>query len=1079
MRMKIILSIAVIVGGMAVNAANFYVKSGETRTVSVAGGLSGDNISHRVYVEDGGIVKLTNPPTTGEATLYNFIICSNGTVTVDVTDCAGRAVRLAHGVRALGELKIVGANEISFGRSYPRGTTGLSVFDCPKVTFYEANEADGGGTGLNCSGKVKFDAPVTLVSLPCNDGTTYEISSGIEVALCGSRVFGDLDIYELGDFDTIILDSEAFRPGSLLKVAAGRTLAVKPCYVSEDLLWIGKKGNITNNVELLGEESTLSFRSTGDMAFYGNIGGRGRIIDEFSGTASIASTLVGDISLNGCVEATRTGYEFVFEGGSFDGANITATAVDGAHISFKPQDGTCSLSGIGKNVSIEAGAEACVNASVLPEGAAIAATGGTVNLELDLMSWTNQVGVTLWLDPNDAASLHLLEDPSGKRQEFEDYNVVEKWWDCRLDEAGDRYAYNNRAYLNGSWTGGLSYVYPRFVPAGGDGPNGLAYLYTSKNISSSAGRLYLFDDALTTGSGSADTAKNSAKFTIMVFGSQYGGGTAMIGGIDSPFLRAGDGKTATKDTGILKDDTHPVWLDGERITDPTTTGFSGGWQIVSLQNGNDAALFLGWRNQYSNYAGGQQYGEIIFLDEIPSDEVRKRIEYYLAVKWGLDGQLKSSSENATLKVTAQGEGSLSVIDGSTLELSGAFAGSIKLNGSDLVIVDNAIPKADELPKQGQVAWFDPDSAETVILASEPTKSNLICGIYDREPSRRSGTGRMLYIAEPNGVTATGKDRCPYLHEGDWSLPFAPIRHWIDNNDLYNDTAGNALRLRLASNRQGSDSDGALKVRTVILVQNSERGGGTPILGNYSGETGVTRTTPTPGAALWQSSANDALKNAKVYVNGKQSLDPLSSSGFGGRPEVLSIETASDYSVSSFGYYGNSENRAQGEIFGEILLYSRVLSVPERESIEAYLQRKWLGTIRDGYSDIRESMAIGGGRVTAPTLAALPKMDSGEAAIASDVLNFTLVGGANSHLANPVNLGNATLMLPEATTVAVTLTARPEYGVYRLVTANSVVAERLDLEVAGDVKRIRTRLVRDGSGIALSVEPLMTAIFVRL
>ena len=60
----------------------------------------------------------------------------------------------------------------------------------------------------------------------------------------------------------------------------------------------------------------------------------------------------------------------------------------------------------------------------------------------------------------------------------------------------------------------------------------------------------------------------------------------------------------------------------------------------------------------------------------------------------------------------------------------------------------------------------------------------------------------------------------------------------------------------------------------------------------------------------------------------------------------------------------------------------------------------------------------------------------------------------------------------------TLTERPEYGVYRLVTANSVVAERLDLEVTGDVKRIRTRLVRDGSGIALGVEPLMTAIFVR-
>lgn len=201
------------IAGMAANAANYYVGAGETRTVSVGGGLSGDNISHRVYVEDGGTVKLSNPPGSGEATLYNYIICSNGTVTVDATACAGaNAVRLAHGVRALGELKIVGVSEIRFGRQCARGESNLSVFDCPKVTFYEAD-----GTTPISNGKVVFDAPATLVQLPQNNReTSYEIASGIEIALAGNCVFGDRDVYELGDFDAIILEPGAFCTGAML-----------------------------------------------------------------------------------------------------------------------------------------------------------------------------------------------------------------------------------------------------------------------------------------------------------------------------------------------------------------------------------------------------------------------------------------------------------------------------------------------------------------------------------------------------------------------------------------------------------------------------------------------------------------------------------------------------------------------------------------------------------------------------------------------------------------------------------------------------------------------------------------------
>ena len=1058
----------------ALMASNYYVGTGETRTVNVSGGLSGDNISHRIYIADGGTLKMTNPPSSGAATLYQYVISSNGVCTIDVSDCAGHDIRFAHGIRAKGELRIVGANTVHLGRTRNAGEAHLSIYDIPRVTFVEAD-----GVTEYASGRVIVDQTSTLVTMPTTAGTEWSIADGVEVGLAGEPLFGLSDDYTLGNYDVILMNPAAFKTGATLHVRSGRSLALKPCAINADLSWNAATPGwtVTNNVALGGGGARLSLRSTVTFGLAGNIIGSGDIVEEYSGTPTLDIPLVGNFSFAGRVMTQRANYTLRLVGGSAEGANLQFRAADGSSIYFLPNSGTCTVGGVATNVHVNATSGCVVNADIAPGGATVHAAGGTLNLGLDMMGWTNDVSVNLWLDANVLTSLNALTNSSGGVQSCEGYTVYDKWWDCRQTEPGNRFAYNNRAYMNGSWIAGCNNTYPRRNPTGG--PNGLACMYTKKTCESSssgAGRLYLFDEGLRTCGGDINTATNSARFTIMVYGSEYGGGYSIVGSPSYAFGRAG----CSKDNGVFKDKTIPLWIDGERIADPSTTGLSGGWQIVAFENGNRPINSLGWKNNDGGWGGGQQYGEIILLDEAPSDAVRQKIELYLATKWGLLANLNGGTVEPGLSVTAIGSGALAVPSATDLELAGAFDGTLAMNGGALALVGaKAVPSADELPRNGLLAWFDPDLAESVVLETEPTKPNLIGYIFDRDPARRSDTSRLLYINETSAAKPNVGDRCPYWYEGNWDNPFVPPRHWIDNNNYYDgDTLGNAFRLRQAGNRTGADADGMLDVRTVIMAQNSVKGGGTPILGAYLGQTGVSRQTSDWRSALWTSSAPAALTGASVWVNGVQTANVTASpSGFTGKPEVLSIETASDYSLCAFGLFYNSqyETLAQnhGEIFGEIMLWSAVLSEAERTDVEAYLGRKWTGIVPFGYGDFRSLAVSGASAVSASSLALLPAAVTGfdgDMSVSSAVGKFTFVGGVGSHVVNPVSLASAALTLPAAVTLTVDFTKKPEPGVYPLVSAGSITgADTLTLaSVGASAGGNRLSLAKENGVIALKV-----------
>ena len=65
----------------------------------------------------------------------------------------------------------------------------------------------------------------------------------------------------------------------------------------------------------------------------------------------------------------------------------------------------------------------------------------------------------------------------------------------------------------------------------------------------------------------------------------------------------------------------------------------------------------------------------------------------------------------------------------------------------------------------------------------------------------------------------------------------------------------------------------------------------------------------------------------------------STSGFSGRPELLSFQFDRQIEIKCFGYYGHdTAARPNREMLGEILLYNTALDDETRERIEAYLMK---------------------------------------------------------------------------------------------------------------------------------------------
>ena len=696
------------------------------------------------------------------------------------------------------------------------------------------------------------------------------------------------------------------------------------------------------------------------------------------------------------------------------------------------------------------------------ERATLVAAGGSLTLgrAQDSDSWKDHV--MLWLDPSRTDSWRYWTyngnegyDTSGN------YKVLGPWSDWR--EGHDSwYLMNDKHYLEAGNT-----ICPFIVP---EGLNGMPYV----SFSYAGGRyrrMAIFPVGTTNSASSAGGATViTPRFAVMVFGSQEGGGQALFGNASSYYRRGGTlARGMAASNPIFANAAIPTWVDGEKV-DPSVRGLSGGWEIISVDTSAADVRGLGFLSTTSATAGMgcQNYAEVLFFGKTLSDTDRIAAERYLAKKWGLYGNYHEDS-----KTYAAVFGNGSVTLDSDMELSGTFAGSVNLNGHALTFAEAELPPSasDVAGIAGRVAWFDPDDASRLVL-----NSTTLFRMFEQGVDMANTDGAVCL--DPVG-------RSPKVVTE--ARGIGPVRKWLDysSSRFPSSKAGRSLRVQHCGVTATYGVD-PVTARTVFLVQDSSRCGGTPFMSTV-GDTGTQlspRLTkwpdmpPDPYLPVWRDKSAKTFAAGATYLDGR-SVDGVRQ-GFNGRPELLTAVGGVDFPFGTVGYCLYMDDVAVdvrpdvGELQGEVMVYDRALSDADRRKVEAYLMHKWLGTVNEGYGVYTNVTLHGAGSVSLASGAQMPRFAadfSGAVSLPASSLAFAIRGDA---VEGALDFGGGTVSLPAACTLNVTFDPAPRTGVYRLVSAGGLampVEWTLNVTSASGSTRRRTcRVVVTDGNVDLHVDP---------
>ncbi len=311
--------------------------------------------------------------------------------------------------------------------------------------------------------------------------------------------------------------------------------------------------------------------------------------------------------------------------------------------------------------------------------------------------------LTLWLDASDLSSYRGVPSTSKSRETYpewretatalgtdglvytNDFPLVDQWYDRRADRRPDVdadgydaeayaqsrfYFYNDRKARNGDL-----WPYPQFMP----------YVMTNQVngkavLSFDAPGASLDRQWAAKASGTVNVRRSLSLVqgaqrvytAIMVFGSQEGGGRAVLGGYSTSaygtandytrsscsasFVRGGTATDRDRPETPIFASVRGTWLDGVEV-DPCATGFSGGYQVLAFDGQANYFRTLGYSQSFptdGTECGGARYGEILIFGGTSgvsnplTEAQRTTVENYLAQKWGITAYRSPVAGKVTL-----------------------------------------------------------------------------------------------------------------------------------------------------------------------------------------------------------------------------------------------------------------------------------------------------------------------------------------------------------------------------------------------------------------------------------------------
>ena len=712
------------------------------------------------------------------------------------------------------------------------------------------------------------------------------------------------------------------------------------------------------------------------------------------------------------------------------GKNITVTGV-----------GTVSVDAAELQVDVRPEAEVTVGKGAYP--VTIHAANASVRLSND--GWKDKV--VFWLDASKVDSFDMYEDNPGS---FKTNGVtviaprIQRWHDWRG---------GNHDYYAHCWRG-LASCDPMLAE-----DDGGKYVTLGNYVQ--YGRRFEFYKA---GEGETqnDTKTIYFKFVFVVFGSQLGGGQSIISSLKRAASKL-DSPTANDSmfgAGL------PAWLDGVSVNS-AQQGLNGGWQVIAFHgfsNTNDGELpatGLGKEIWGEDEKGGQNYREIIFMSEAPTEAERIRIGRYLAEKWNTSIAAYGTVDD---EIRLFGTGNATVCDG-TFDLGGEFSGTVTVNeGATLRLADTLCAPTNPASFGSTVddaAWYEPNVPNSMTP-------------YTGTPEQyRDHSVERLY----NNLETFGYSQAYPLYSGSrtpsWELTargFGSQNVWLfhDSSRTLN-TVGCAMRMGFNSTATGP----TFGFKTGFIVLDTSSGGGTPFLAHdIGGAANYLVNRNGKDVAIFKTGNNCLyfVTNANVRLNGTVGELP-DKRKFNYRPELLSVVFDETFPLRCIGAYQNtsSDNML---IHGESIFYARKLTETERADTEAYLMKKWLGLTPQGYGDPSAITIAGAGSVVLSTHEKRPSFAAGFSGkvYLPQSMTFAFVTNASvASVSNPILAGNAQVFLPDSLTVSLDLNGmkRLPIGEYVLVEAAGISGEceiSLDTTSLGryarfyDIRREAGRLV---------------------